>query len=777
MVNNVEVTIFIKSKSYRFYYSYNNNSNFLDLLEYFSYLFPELELCQCYGFQAHIRNNNDYRFSNYKNYNTINIENESYIKRYSEYLSCLVLIEKRKNCNHYNKNYLKYPKTKIISLFEEEIDKLKSNNDYQTKKIKNLNKEKDEKEKEIKNLNKEKREKEKEIKNLNKEKDEQESKINDLNKEKDEQALKINDLNKKKNEQELKINDLNKEKDEQELKLNNLNKEKIEQEKKISSLNRDKNLLEFAINGDIEKINILHKLGVEGDNLKKDNNFIQIDNNSNQITINQKYIKEKFIDFYDVIIHIDSIKDINKGWKVEFNEKTKEKYESFKNQKMIKIGVIGNSNKGKSFLLSKISKIKLPSGTSIRTEGLSIKYPDLEKFKDRKIALLDSAGLETPVLNLSKPDNFPDDKINELFREKSREKLITELFLQNYIINNSDVLIAVVGILTYSEQKLLMKIKKEIERSKINTPLFIIHNLITYTSVQQVQEYINDFLLKSATFTLEEGHKISTKTENKPGMYYYETNKEQKIFHLIFANENSEAGKYYNQFTLDFLENNYQSVTHLKSFDVIETIKERFLKLSKEIIEKADEKDSKFSEEKSGKANDNNNTKHSHEDKTDEEIPKVIFDDSNPDLIKLKDEKEIILKKCLTDELGFSNLKANGFEPTYNLFKQDKKVIVRVEAAGNCKIDTDIEFAGEYNIIKLWGEKKKDKEPKNEKDNIFNTREYGSFSLEIPLKAEDYLLSNDQPTIENKKGILFLEYKLAQKANKKGYETKEDDEI
>ena len=777
MVNNVEVTIFIKSKSYRFYYSYNNNSNFLDLLEYFSYLFPELELCQCYGFQVYIRNNNDYRFSNYKNYNTINIENESYIKRYSEYLSCLVLIEKRKNCNHYNKNYLKYPKTKIISLFEEEIDKLKSNNDYQTKKIKNLNKEKDEKEKEIKNLNKEKREKEKEIKNLNKEKDEQESKINDLNKEKDEQALKINDLNKKKNEQELKINDLNKEKDEQELKLNNLNKEKIEQEKKISSLNRDKNLLEFAINGDIEKINILHKLGVEGDNLKKDNNFIQIDNNSNQITINQKYIKEKFIDFYDVIIHIDSIKDINKGWKVEFNEKTKEKYESFKNQKMIKIGVIGNSNKGKSFLLSKISKIKLPSGTSIRTEGLSIKYPDLEKFKDRKIALLDSAGLETPVLNLSKPDNFPDDKINELFREKSREKLITELFLQNYIINNSDVLIAVVGILTYSEQKLLMKIKKEIERSKINTPLFIIHNLITYTSVQQVQEYINDFLLKSATFTLEEGHKISTKTENKPGMYYYETNKEQKIFHLIFANENSEAGKYYNQFTLDFLENNYQSVTHLKSFDVIETIKERFLKLSKEIIEKADEKDSKFSEEKSGKANENNNTKHSHEDKTDEEIPKVIFDDSNPDLIKLKDEKEIILKKCLTDELGFSNLKANGFEPTYNLFKQDKKVIVRVEAAGNCKIDTDIEFAGEYNIIKLWGEKKKDKEPKNEKDNIFNTREYGSFSLEIPLKAEDYLLSNDQPTIENKKGILFLEYKLAQKANKKGYETKEDDEI
>jgi len=89
-----------------------------------------------------------------------------------------------------------------------------------------------------------------------------------------------------------------------------------------------------------------------------------------------------------------------------------------------------------------------------------------------------------------------EDKVNEYFREKSREKLITELFLQNYIINNSDVLIAVLGILTYSEQKLLMKIKKEIERSKLNIPLFIIHNLMPYTEVEQVNKYIELFFIK-----------------------------------------------------------------------------------------------------------------------------------------------------------------------------------------------------------------------------------------------------------------------------------------
>ena len=40
----------------------------------------------------------------------------------------------------------------------------------------------------------------------------------------------------------------------------------------------------------------------------------------------------------------------------------------------------------------------LPSGSSIKTEGLSIKYPDLKEYPDRRIVLLDSAGLETPVL-------------------------------------------------------------------------------------------------------------------------------------------------------------------------------------------------------------------------------------------------------------------------------------------------------------------------------------------------------------------------------------------
>ena len=64
-----------------------------------------------------------------------------------------------------------------------------------------------------------------------------------------------------------------------------------------------------------------------------------------------------------------------------------------------------------------------------------------------------------------------------------------------------------------------------------------------------MKDYIENTLLKSATFTLEKGNNISTELkENKDEVYnYYEIDqdkdKSQKIFHLIYANESSPAGK------------------------------------------------------------------------------------------------------------------------------------------------------------------------------------------------------------------------------------------
>ena len=67
----------------------------------------------------------------------------------------------------------------------------------------------------------------------------------------------------------------------------------------------------------------------------------------------------------------------------------------------------------------------LPSGT--RTEGLSVKYPELKEFKNRTIVLLDSAGLETPVLkdekDVKKEDDDEDNEETEDNENEKKEKI------------------------------------------------------------------------------------------------------------------------------------------------------------------------------------------------------------------------------------------------------------------------------------------------------------------------------------------------------------------
>ena len=145
--------------------------------------------------------------------------------------------------------------------------------------------------------------------------------------------------------------------------------------------------------------------------------------------------------------------------------------------------------------------------------------------------------------------------------------------------------------------------------------------------------------------------------------------------------------------------------------------------------------------------------------------------------IKLNKEQEITLKRCFIDELGFFNIKNNEFEPLYNYYKINDLLIIRFEIPGNCSFGYKIEYLGEYTIIKLSGMKKKDKEPEKLEDNIYNTREFGEFNLDIPFKTEDYLIKNEKPEVIEKKGLIILEFKLDKKNKKKGYKPNENDMV
>ena len=639
---------------------------------------------------------------------------------------------------------------------------------------------------------------------------------------------------------------------------NYMNMKKFDIIEKLKDLNKEQNLEIEKLKEEIEKLR-------KSEELKFHSN-------------------PKFEDFYDIIIDINSIKNVNKeGWKVKFNEKGLENYKKYKGQDLITIGVIGNSNKGKSFLLSKISKIKLLTGTSIQTEGLSVKYPDLKGYKGRQIILLDSAGLETPVLrtnnkekeeeeikenkkeeeekrdeNEIKENKELNDKVdnkeieqNKEFKENARDKNMREFFLQSFIIKESDILLIVVGKLTYSEQLLINKIKEESKKLK-KTKIFIIHNLQEFRTKEQVQDYIKDSLLKSATFNLkkrtwitvakdreenikiekkkiikdnkdikernneidiiqndqinfdsnldnqikmeenedikinpEQSEEIKINDSTKENNMSMKINNEQKIeniegkeeknnaiienndriddaivkeetqlnnvhftemvnygdkkleiYHLILANEDSDAGIIYNQYTYNFIENVYNLIIEPKKFDVFEQVKDNFKGLSS-IIFNNEIKEFNFTE----------NEKIS-ENRT----------------IKLNFEGELLLKKCYIDELGFSLFQTDHYEPKYNYFKPDDETIeLRVEIPGNVECKATYAVHGDETIITIKGEKKKDSKPEKFEENLFNIREFSEFELNIPLKVQDYQIIKEKDKGKFINGIYIIQFQLPTK--------------
>ena len=446
-------------------------------------------------------------------------------------------------------------------------------------------------------------------------------------------------------------------------------------------------------------------------------------------------------DFYDVIINIKSITEITKGWEIKFNSKKgKEEYDKMIKEEVLKVGVIGNGNKGKSFFLSKISDYELPTGTSIRTEGLSLKYPDTSK-NERTIVLMDSAGLETPLL---KNDNIDENNNNYIknLEELAKDKSMTELFIQNFVINESDILICVVGILTYNEQKLINRIKSELNNDNNNNKdrkLFIIHNLQTYVEINQVEKYIKEYLLNSITFNLKkvDASVYDEKKNDKINKIFFSEiiNNDKnnlEIYHFIMANENSDAGNFYNNFVIEYFKDLYKTIPYFSKFPVIEKIQNFFKDISNLFIEN--------------------------------EIKNFDFDNNeNNNLIKLNLNEKIMLKKCLIDELGINILLNKKFIPKYCYFinKDNTKLIIEIEISGKFR-DLSVDIISKENFYSFKIEGIKIAEILNKNNDYYNSRFNGYFNFIINVPKDKIFLKNSNRinNLSHKNGIIKIECDL-----------------
>ena len=245
----------------------------------------------------------------------------------------------------------------------------------------------------------------------------------------DQLKIEIEELNKKlKKEREenqslnLKIKQLENEKlkmkqslEEKENEINDAKKEKAEKKKIKSHINQQNQELENQLNQFKEKeknyqketeksCQKIQQLNEEIENMKKDFKF-----NSTE----KENLSKDPLEFYNIIGDINSMQNVNTdGWIFYMNEEGYKIIQSKDKIDRLIIGVMGNRNKGKSFILQALSGASLQTGTTINTIGISIKY------LENKYVLLDCAGSESPLLG---------ENANML--EISRDKLFTEAFL------------------------------------------------------------------------------------------------------------------------------------------------------------------------------------------------------------------------------------------------------------------------------------------------------------------------------------------------------------
>ena len=254
------------------------------------------------------------------------------------------------------------------------------------------------------------KEKEKESANSSIENQKLENNLNILKKDLQIKENEIKDINNKLNNEKKNINIIS-----EKLKVSEENNKELQNKLDNIYSNNDENAKKFFSqfakeqenNKNLEsKINELKEQ--EQKNIKKNEELqIQLKNKTDELDNIKKSIPNNIgIQFkcdcksgeYDIVLNITSFKSLLlDGWEIKYNKKDgKKNYLSKKDEQTIVVGVIGNGDKGKSFILEKLSGYDIPKGFSVKTEGLSIRYATRV---DHNIAILDSAGQESPLLN------------------------------------------------------------------------------------------------------------------------------------------------------------------------------------------------------------------------------------------------------------------------------------------------------------------------------------------------------------------------------------------
>ena len=389
----------------------------------------------------------------------------------------------------------------------------------------------------------------------------------------------------------------------------------------------------------------------------------------------------------------------------------------------IVVSVLGNSNRGKTYLLQKLSGNNLESGYQVQTKGLSMKFHG-------DIIYLDTAGTNVPLLVEENEKRPNEEQINSI----RLCQIITNYILQKFVIEYADILICVVGMLNSKEQIFLNKIKKLCEDKK---KLIVIHNLVKCETCEDIEKYKNEVLLKMISCELIE-RPIPNFGDNKENLFnkFFIEKDNPHVKHFIFANDDKKKDikkkdnlEKYNNTTLDYIKTCIK-VERKKPKNLFKSFLEHVKNISSNVLKN-------------------------------QVIPKI-----EGDYIKCND-KNIIPKEIRADELDNVIFIGKEYEPLYKFYRRGKYFVLEIQI---CSKKEDFEITVEHKFEKLTNNTefkiigKRNIKPSDDEDFLSNKRiNFSNFKIETTVKLSDFdikHISKKEVHTELKYGILFYIYEI-----------------
>lgn len=432
-------------------------------------------------------------------------------------------------------------------------------------------------------------------------------------------------------------------------------------------------------------------------------------------------------EIYDKQIDITSLEDLCKGWSIKtIGKKIENKvnrnitiYNTKPNQKIISF--IGNKSKGKTFLFNMLTSDTLVKKFSF-TNKLSIKTIDGCK------TFLDIPGGNS--LNFMNEGS-----------DKTKQSGLTSKFLEQFVIQVSNVIIFVVGIMTIQELQLL-KLLKSISANK---RIIVVHNM---TMILQENDYIQfDNLLKEYGFDLTKIVYIKNKDTQTRKEVDIKTNiidlnsRIDNTFQYYIDKQNNEEG---NSIIHVLIPNNHSRFyqTNLKTIDLIKSI----INLSQATIN--------FNLEES--------LKRFIEDNSYKYFGQAILGNEitiTKDLIKLN-RNELIIKPHIA--YFATDLVTHQINPCYcYYYTQNNTFVIEIELSNECiDLNSNVQVLYDKYLFQIYGRKKEKQLDNTKIEKQFSVMQFGEFFFRISVSISNGLLSNSKPTCKYQDGILEITYTL-----------------